>query len=44
MRVSLSEEYFFRPLFDWHQERGLLSHRRGSIRAGLFGPVRLLFD
>ncbi len=24
VRVSLSEEYFFRPLFQWHQDRGLL--------------------
>lgn len=24
VRVSLSEENFFKPLFDWHQERGLL--------------------
>lgn len=24
VRVSLSEEYFFKPLYDWHDERGLL--------------------
>ncbi len=24
VRVSLSEEYFFKPIYDWHQKRGLL--------------------